>query len=129
LGDQARLFKLRQTAGVKRLIERFWTRRHWQAVGHGFDAVKAALQLSGWSRARRVVVLRRRIEGELLAEVVTSGQQMLFADTAKGKLGDYAVLETNTYHPADLDSCRERSDQSDDRQHSQGPRAHSGNCA
>lgn len=36
--EQAYLFKLRQTAGVKRLIERLWSRREWQAVGHGFDA-------------------------------------------------------------------------------------------
>lgn len=98
--NQAYLFKLRQTAGVKRLIERLWARRPWQAVGHGFDAVEAALQLSGWSRARRVVVLRRRVKEQLLAEVETRGQQtLLFADRAKGKLWDYAVLVTNTDHP------------------------------
>ncbi len=41
--EQFYLFKLRQTAGVKRLIERLWPRRDWQAVGHGFDAVGAEL--------------------------------------------------------------------------------------
>jgi len=98
--DQGYLFKLRQTAGVKRLIERLWARRHWQAVGHGFDAVEAVLQLSGWSQARRVVVLRRRIKEPLLAEVEAQGQQtLLFADTANGKLWEYAVLVTNTDHP------------------------------
>jgi hypothetical protein len=98
--DQAYLFKLRQTAGVKRLIERLWARRHWQAVGHGFDAVEAKLQLAGWRQARRVVVLRRRIKEPLLAEVETQGQQtLLFADATKGKLWDYAVLVTNTDHP------------------------------
>ena len=98
--DQAYLFKLRQTAGVKRLIERLWAHRHWQAVGHGFDAVEAPLQLSGWRRARRVVVLRRRIKEQRLAEGEAQGQQtLLFADTAKGKLWEYAVLVTNTDHP------------------------------
>ena len=99
--DQAYLFKLRQTAGVKRLIERLWARRHWEGVGHGFDAVEAALQLSGWSQARRVVVLRRRIKKHLLAEVATQGQQtLLFADAAgDAKLWEYAVLVTNTDHP------------------------------
>jgi hypothetical protein len=98
--DQAYLFKLRQTAGVKRLIERLWAHRHWQAVGHGFDAVEAPLQLSGWRRARRVVVLRRRIKEQLLAEGEAQGQQtLLFADTAKGKLWDYAVRVTHTDHP------------------------------
>jgi Transposase DDE domain group 1 len=98
--DQAYLFKLRQTAGVKRLIERLWARRHWQAVGHGFDAVEAPLQLSGWSQARRVVVLRRRVKEQLVAEVTAQSQQtLLFADTVKGKLWEYAVLVTNTDHP------------------------------
>jgi hypothetical protein len=98
--DQGYLFKLRQTAGVKRLIERLWARRHWQPVGHGFDAVEAVLQLSGWSQARRVVVLRRRIKEQLLAEVEAQGQQtLLFTDTAQGKLWEYAVRVTNTDHP------------------------------
>jgi hypothetical protein len=99
--EQAYLFKLRQTAGVKRLIERLWSRRDWQAVGHGFDAVEAKLQLAGWRRARRVVVLRRRVKDPLLAEVTAQGQQtLLFADTSDDlKLWEYAVLVTNTDHP------------------------------
>ena len=51
------LFKLRQTAGVKRLIEQQWSRQDWQDVGQGFDAVEAMLKLSGWSQARRVVAV------------------------------------------------------------------------
>jgi hypothetical protein len=101
--QQSYLFKLRQTAGVKRLIQRLWSRREWQAVGHGFDAVEAELQLAGWSRARRVVVLRRRVREPLLAEVTAQGQQtLLFADAAgDAKLWEYAVLVTNTAHPLD----------------------------
>jgi hypothetical protein len=101
--QQSYLFKLRQTAGVKRLIQRLWSRREWQAVGHGFDAVEAELQLAGWSRARRVVVLRRRVKDPLLAEVTAQGQQtLLFADAAgDAKLWEYAVLVTNTAHPLD----------------------------
>ena len=30
---QGYLFKLRQSAGVKRLIERLWSRHDWRAVG------------------------------------------------------------------------------------------------
>jgi hypothetical protein len=96
---QAYLFKLRQTAGVKRLIERQWSRRDWRAVGQGFDAVEAMLRLSGWSRARRVVVLRRRVQGCVLAEAqAPQGQQtLLFADADDPvKLWEYAVLVTNT---------------------------------
>jgi len=99
--EQSYLFKLRQTAGVKRLIERLWPRRDWQAVGHGFDAVEAELQLAGWRRARRVVVLRRRVKEQLVAEVTAQGQQtLLFADAAgDAKVWEYAVLVTNTDHP------------------------------
>jgi len=100
---QSYLFKLRQTAGVKRLIERQWSRRDWQAVGQGFDAVEATLRLSGWNRARRVVVLRRRVRGGVVAEVQTDaaqGQQtLLFANPMEDvKLWEYAVLVTNTDH-------------------------------
>lgn len=103
---QAYLFKLRQTSGIKRLIERQWSRRDWQAVGQGFDAVETTLQLSGWSRARRVVVLRRRIRDRLVAEVQgnpPSGQQtLLFADAKEyTRLWEYAVLVSNTDHCLD----------------------------
>ena len=40
---QRYLFKLKQTAGVKRLIERLWRRSDWQGVGQGFDVVEAEL--------------------------------------------------------------------------------------
>lgn len=98
--EQCYLFKLRQTAGVKRLIERQWSRRDWQAVSQGFDAVEAPLRLSGWSRPRRVVVLRRRVKERMVAEVTAQGQQTLhFADAPDGvKLWEYAVLITNTDH-------------------------------
>lgn len=35
---QPYLFKLRQSAGVKKLVQRQWTRRDWEAVGQGWDA-------------------------------------------------------------------------------------------
>jgi hypothetical protein len=61
------------------------------------------LQLSGWSRARRVVVLRRRVRGSVVAEIkadATQGQQtLLFADPMDDvKLWEYTVLVTNTDH-------------------------------
>ena len=99
--EQPYLFKLRQTAGVKRLIERQWSRRDWEDVGQGFDAAEGELRLTGWSRARRVVVLRRRVKGSLVAEQGSEGQQALhFIDhTDEIKLWEYAVLVTNTAYP------------------------------
>lgn len=96
--EQLYLFKLRQTAGVKRLIERQWARHDWWTVAQGVDAVEATLRLSGWSRARRVVVLRRRLHGRILAETRTpEGQQtLLFAGADDPvKWWEYTVLVTN----------------------------------
>jgi hypothetical protein len=100
--EQSYLFKLRQTAGVKRLIERQWRQGDWRDVGQGFDAVEGELCLSGWSRARRVAVLRRRVKGGLAVETNDEGRQQTlhFADSSdKVKLWEYAVLVTNTDYP------------------------------
>lgn len=98
--EQHYLFKLRQTAGVKRLIERQWQQGDWQNVGQGFDAVEGKLRLTGWSSARRVVVLRRRIRNSMaIAETSNESQQsaLQFIDHSdKVKLWEYAVLVTNT---------------------------------
>jgi hypothetical protein len=98
--EQAYLFKLRQSPGVKRLIERQWSRDDWQATGQGFDAVEASLRLSGWSQARRVIVLRRRVTERLLAEGQAESQgqaRLLFADTPEPlPVWEYTVLITNT---------------------------------
>jgi len=98
--EQRHLFKLRQTAGVKRLIERQWKQGDRQGVGQGFDAVESELRLVGWSRARRVVVLRRRVQGRLAGETGGEGegqqQALHFIERSeKVKLWEYAVLVTN----------------------------------
>jgi hypothetical protein len=100
---QRYLFKLRQSAGVKRLVERQWSRADWRDVGQGFEGVEAELRLMGWSRARRVVVLRRGVKEGLIAKQAAgaaSRQQVLhFAEpTAAFKLFEYAVLVTNTHY-------------------------------
>lgn len=92
------LFKLRQTAGVKRFIEHNWHQSEWQNVGNGFHAVEDELRLAGWSRPRRVVVLRRQVKRDLAVEVKSGAQQTLnFIDhSEKIKLWEYTVLVTNT---------------------------------
>ena len=67
-------------------------------MGQGFDAVESQLRLSGWSRARRVVVLRRRVKDSLAAETNREDpqQELHFIDSSdKVKLWEYAVLVTN----------------------------------
>lgn len=96
--NQRYLFKLRQTAGIKRLIERKWQQNEWQHVGQGFDAVEDEIRLADWSRARRIAVLRRQVKGNLAAEVSSDAQQgtLHFVDHSdKIKVWEYVVLVAN----------------------------------
>jgi hypothetical protein len=101
--DQPYLFKLRQTRGVKQLIERHWSSQDWQEVGEGFQAVETELTLSTWSRARRVVVLRRSVKDEIALES-GKGQRarrqpqasLPFAEPLEpARVWEYSVLVTN----------------------------------
>jgi Transposase DDE domain group 1 len=99
--DQPYLFKLRQTPGVKQLIQRHWSRGDWQDVGQGCQAAETQLTLLGWSRARRVVVLRRAVRDSLIAQPKRAGkrakpqqQSLQFADSQPAKLWEYTVLVT-----------------------------------
>ncbi len=62
------LLRLRKTANVKRLIERLFRREDWTRAteaSQGWQAIEDELRLSDWSKARRVVVLRRRIKNDI----------------------------------------------------------------
>jgi hypothetical protein len=54
------LFKLRLTKNAKILIERTLSKGGWRDAGQGWQSKTEALL--GWSRQRRVVVLRRRLK-------------------------------------------------------------------
>lgn len=66
--EQAYLFKLRQTAGVKQLIKRRWRRQDWSDMGQGWSGCADELRLSGWSTKRRVIVMRRQRKTDLVLE-------------------------------------------------------------
>ena len=53
------LFKLKQTANVKKLIVRLFGKDSWVDAGQNWEGLDTELQLSGWNGKRRVVVLRR----------------------------------------------------------------------
>lgn len=96
--DIDHLFKLRLTKNVKRLIERTFARRGWRDAGQGWHGLEAELRLDGWSRQRRVVVLRRRLKGGVVASVRDAAGQLRlgFAEVEDdAKLYDYAVLVTS----------------------------------
>ena len=53
------LFKLRHTAGVKDLVVRMMRQgAAWEDCGDGWQALETTLRLGGWSRERRVVLVR-----------------------------------------------------------------------
>jgi len=52
-------FKLRHTAKVKSLVARMQrSGAEWTAAGEGWEVLESSLRLSGWSRERRVVLMR-----------------------------------------------------------------------
>jgi hypothetical protein len=92
------LFKLRLTKGVRRVAERAMGYSDWQDAGQGWWGRKAELRLDGWSRSRRVVVLRRRLPETLaLTRKTDDGQGELFwADAQSGSaVWEFAVLVTS----------------------------------
>lgn len=105
--NQRYLFKLKQTAGVKRLITQVFRSPDWQDAGQGWQGQESTLKLAGWSKTRRVIVLRRRIQGEIVLERIpeitpdtpdqTPTQLMLFDDDdlAYVRPWEYAVLITD----------------------------------
>ncbi len=58
--------KLPLTANVKRLINRVIADGNWLDADQGFRGCEATLKLTGWTRHRRVINLKRRIDGEIL---------------------------------------------------------------
>jgi hypothetical protein len=100
--QQGYLFKLKLTKNVKRHIERLFRESGWADAGQGWEGKDGALKLTGWERSRRVVVLRRPLQGEvLIAQEDDNGQQLLGFIEADRKTGkqltgyEYAVLVTN----------------------------------
>jgi hypothetical protein len=96
--DQRYLFKLRLTANVKRAIERAMGEQDWHNAGAGWQGKEGRLRLEGWSRHRRIVILRRRLERSLaLSGRDDAGQLRLsFVEIeAGGEVWEYGVLVTS----------------------------------
>jgi hypothetical protein len=98
--DLPYLFRLKKSGKANRHIEKLWGRQDWVKAGAGWEGIASELQLSGWSRARRVVVLRRRLRGQLAVteQDTATGQQVFrgMAELCRGQdIYEYAVLVTS----------------------------------
>lgn len=96
------LFKLKQSAKVKKLIAKLFGNEQWIDAGQKWQGLDTELQLSGWSQARRVVVLRRPLREGVVEEnkkpkKKTAKQLVLDLPEAayRGVLYEYAVLVTS----------------------------------
>ena len=75
--EQPYLLRLRQTANVQRLVAQQFARQDWSlADNQGCQMVEAQLQLHGWSKKRRVVIVRQRIRGGIARERRIDGKQL-----------------------------------------------------
>jgi hypothetical protein len=92
------LFKLRMTRGVRKVVEKAMD-GPWEDAGQGWSGRESRLRLSGWSRSRRVILLRRRLPDDALGLVrkTTDGQGELFwAEPGAGAaVWEFAVLVTS----------------------------------
>lgn len=52
------LFKLKHTPNVRRLVRTCLRRSQWEDAGDGWQCMESHLRLKGWSRRRRVILVR-----------------------------------------------------------------------
>jgi hypothetical protein len=98
---QPYLSKLKLTSNVKTLIKKLFRQSGWEDAGQGWEGMEDELTLSGWTRARRVVVLRRKLTGEMLLTEKEEPQgkfAFIEGDVPTARY-EYAVLVTSTAHP------------------------------
>jgi hypothetical protein len=101
------LFKLKQSPNVKKLIGPIFRKEEWVEAGQQWQGREDVLRLSGWSKARRVVVLRRPLQSKPATEVEPAGKKKSKRKAAKqltldlpeltyqGVQYEYAVLVTS----------------------------------
>jgi hypothetical protein len=96
------LFKLKQSPNVKKLIGKLIGKQGWQDAGQQWEGLDTELRLSGWTRTRRIVVLRRPLRPAAAAKQAKSkgkaGEQLSLELTETEHLGvryEYAVLVTS----------------------------------
>lgn len=97
--NQPYLFKLRQTKGIHKLLQRQFQREDWTHPGpndQGWSAVEDTVKLSGWDISRRVVILRRPIKQEVALTRKIENQLKLWLKDEATQAYEYAVCVTNS---------------------------------
>ena len=93
------LFKLRQSANVKKLILQKHCETGWQNTLGGWEALSTELKLSTWKQSRRVVLVRRRLSKAIIiapnSDHVQPEQLSLLEPAEKMSAYEYSVLVTS----------------------------------
>jgi hypothetical protein len=103
--EQPYLLRLRQTANVQRLVAQQFARQDWsRADNQGCQMAEDWLQLHGWSKKRRVVIVRQRLRGGIARERRVDGKQLQLdlagPSVLEGeRLWEYAVMVTDVKYP------------------------------
>ena len=118
------LFKLKKTSNVKSLVKYHMNKTGWVYVGHGWEGMESKLILTGWNKKRRIVVLRRALEKEVLLknrkQKDTRQMTLDFGEIENSyKAYEYSVLVTSlddeieiiTQHYRDRADCENNFDE------------------
>ena len=92
------LLRLRMTLNVQRALQRAMQQSDWADAGQGWQGKETTLRLHGWSRQRRIILLRRRKPTDQPAASRTDSAQLLLGfgvNEADKELWDYAALVTS----------------------------------
>ena len=96
------LFKLRQSPNIKKLISVSFSRKDWTAAGQGWEGLDEEVSLTGWTKKRRVIVLRRRIKESVVIEKDPASPlqaKLALIDTSSPVANyEYAILVTSMKH-------------------------------
>jgi hypothetical protein len=95
------LFRLRMTLNVKRDLQRAMQQSDWLDAGQGWQGKETALRLQGWSRQRRIILLRRKLDRDQQTLNRANPAQPLLGFAAVGsdsELWEYAALVTSLEH-------------------------------
>jgi hypothetical protein len=121
--DQAYLFKLKKMKNVKSLIDKHHCLGEWGYINKEWEAKEDLLQLQGWEKERRVVMVRRSLSADKIygIEFEKEGQQNLaFVEGPENlKAYEYSVLVTDLdddlltifYHYRDRADCENNFDE------------------
>jgi len=103
--QQRYLLRLRQTANVQRLVTMAFGRTDWSRPdSQGCQMIEGQVRLHGWSKTRRVVIVRQRIRGGIARQRRIDSRQLQLdlqpaVFQAGDKLWEYAVLVTDVAYP------------------------------